>query len=121
MMSPGSCAATRASQFSSAGHIILATAPVSRFHFDSSLTSCFLPAAVSAVVLVLPFHVFACWLPFPGYPAIALQSMERRVEGPVLDLQQIVSGPLYMLRDLMAVSRAEQESAKDQHVEGPLE
>src|SRR5262249_31837823 len=33
-------------QLSSAGHMIRATAPVSFFHFDSSATSCFFPAAV---------------------------------------------------------------------------
>ena len=51
----------------------------------------------------------------------ALQSVERRVERSVLDLQQVLCCPLDVLSNLVSVSGPKQQSAQDQHVQRPLQ
>jgi hypothetical protein len=47
--------------------------------------------------------------------------MQRRIEGTVLHLQEIIAGSLDMLANLMTVSRAIEEGPQDKHVQGSLE
>src|ERR1700739_1631089 len=47
--------------------------------------------------------------------------MQCRIERTVLHLEKIVRRPLYVLADLMTVSRAIEEGPQYEHVQGPLE
>jgi hypothetical protein len=50
-----------------------------------------------------------------------LKPMQRRVQRPVLDLQQVIHSPLNVFRDLMSVGGAEQKCPQNQHVERALQ
>src|SRR5467141_1822356 len=73
-----------------------------------------------SVVLALALLI-AERFPFGAHPSLALETMQRRVQRAVLQTQNVVGGPLNVLRDLVAVRRAEEERAQDQHVERPLQ
>ena len=46
--------------------------------------------------------------------------MQSRIQGAVFDLQHALGSALYMLCDLMAMSRAEEQRAQNEHIERSL-
>jgi hypothetical protein len=71
------------------------------------------------VVLEFPIPI-GSHLPFRSDPSSVLQPVQRGVERAVLHLQKIIRGPLNVLADLVAMSRAIKKSSQDQHVKGAL-
>jgi len=55
--------------------------------------------------------------PGGGDPAFRLQPMERRIQGPSLDLEKVFRSPLNALRDRVAVGGSGEECAEDQEIE----
>src|SRR5439155_22902824 len=74
-----------------------------------------------AILLQFALQVLTSGLPSGGNPAFALQTVERRIERSVLDLQQVFCGALDMLRDLVGVGGPEEQGAQDQHVQRALQ
>jgi hypothetical protein len=50
-------------------------------------------------------------------PASRLQPMERRIQGPSLDLEKVFRGPLNGLPDRVAVGGSGEKCAEDQEIE----
>src|SRR5262249_32261286 len=67
-----------------------------------------------------PFAFFG-QLPRRSDPALCLQPMQRRVQRPGLDLEQIFRGSLNVFGDEVAVSRAGKKSTENEQVERALE
>ena len=59
--------------------------------------------------------------PLRGQPTLLLQPVQRRIERSVFDLKHIVTGALDVLGNLVSVSWAELQGAKDQHVQSALQ
>src|SRR5215472_2423424 len=86
-----------------------AIAPANCFHFDSSAASCFFA--------LLP----RSGLPFRRQPSFAFEAMQGGIERAMLDLKHVFAGPLDVLGDLVAMSRAELKGTQNEHVEGALQ
>src|SRR5262249_35177796 len=75
------------------------------------------PPALSRKTVILelarPFAAF----PLRRQPTLALHSVKRRVQRPVVDLQYIFGAALNVFGDLMSVRGAQQQRAQNQHVE----
>ena len=54
-------------------------------------------------------------------PALMLEPVQRRIERPLLDAQQLVGNLLDALGDRPAVHRLERDGAQDQEIEGALD
>src|SRR4030095_17086404 len=54
-------------------------------------------------------------------PPRALQPLQRRVERAVIHFQHFLRRLLYVMRDVVAMQRAEEQSPQDQHVERALQ
>src|SRR6185503_826201 len=55
--------------------------------------------------------------PRSGDPAVRLEPVQRGIERPRLDLQQVFGGPLNMFGNRVAVTRSRQQRTKDEEVE----
>src|SRR5215471_16348001 len=73
--------------------------------------------ALSRKAVVLEFALSFAAFPSRGEPALALHSVKRRVQRPVLDLEDIFGAALNVFGDLMSVRGAQQQRAENQHVE----
>ena len=59
---------------------------------------------------------FGRQIPGGGDPALRLQPVERRIQGPGLHLEEIFRGPLNVFRDRVAVGGSREECAEDQEI-----
>ena len=64
---------------------------------------------------------FVGQLPGSRDPAFRLQPMERRIQRPGLDLEQVFRGPLNVFGDRVAVGGPCEQSAEDEEVERALQ
>ena len=81
----------------------------------------FLAWRCEPIVLKFALQIFARRLPLRRDPSFPFETVKGWIERPVLDLQHVFPSPLNMLRDLMTMSRAKQQRAQDQHVQGSLQ
>ncbi len=79
-----------------------------------------LPAGGSQAV-ELSALVALCLLPFGGYPTLFFQPMERGVERPGLNLQDLARAPMNGLADSVAVLRPPLQGLENEHVQRPLQ
>ena len=80
-----------------------------------------LALAVAREPVVLGLTVVLRRVPFRIDPALLLQAMERRVERPLVDPQDVARDLLDALRDAPAVHRLERQRLQDEHVERALQ
>jgi hypothetical protein len=84
--------------------------------FDDKLLS---PLFGKPVVLEFPIPIWSHF-PFRADPSPSFQPVQRGIKRAVLHLEEIIRGPLYVLPDLVAMSRTVKKSSQDQHVKGAL-
>ena len=88
-------------------------------HFDRSADELFAPKRREAIE---PGPLaFVGQFPGGGDPAFGLQSMERRIQRPGLDLEQVFRGPLNVFGDRVAVGGSGKQRAEDEEVERALQ
>src|SRR5262249_49793208 len=59
--------------------------------------------------------------PLGAYPALLFEAVERRIEGALRDLQDVIADLLDALCDGPAVFRFEGDGLEDEEIEGPLD
>ena len=99
----------------SAGFTISRMARENVSHLDCSAASCLRPFACEAIEAG-PL-AFGRQIPGGGDPAFRLQAMERRIQGPGLDLEKVFRGSLNVFRDRVAVGGSGEERAEDKEIE----
>jgi hypothetical protein len=71
--------------------------------------------------VVLRFAIVFRGAPEGSDEPLILESMERRIEGTVLDLENLTRCFLNNRRDRMSMCRAKNKRSKNEHVEGALQ
>jgi hypothetical protein len=98
----------------------LAIALATRFQLDASAGELLPAGGRQPVVLALALSLSEHF-PFRRDPALALETVERRIQRSMLQAEDVVGRALDVLGDLVPVRRTEQQCAEDQHIQRALQ